>query len=178
MQGQGQKDRCERDKRGNEAKRTRKTWGMWRDEVNKRGRKEDERFASGIKGMESEKAKDSKGNEERSKWLFRGLVTACGYDSSRQTEASCVCVLEEGLWKQRWGGNSSPSRLWKIKEALHPQMHTHTHAYTTNTHNYASLARLTAEKSSVLCLTIWQVGCTDAALVDAVVRLSVCSWLE
>lgn len=104
-------------KEGTEATRTRKTWGVWWDEVNKRGRKEDERFASGMKEMESEEAKDSKGNEERSEWLFRGLVTACGYDSSRQTEASCVCVLEEGLWKQRWGGNSSPSRLWKIKEA-------------------------------------------------------------
>lgn len=47
---------------------------------------------SGMKEMEIEEPNDGK-EAERSKRPFRGLVTACGYDSSRQGRlCACVCV--------------------------------------------------------------------------------------
>lgn len=97
-----------------------------RDEVNKRGaRKEDERFVKRderkrewrsereAKGMKN-KASDCSGD-----WLQLVVMIAAGRGGELR-----VCT-GRGLVRAALRGNSSPSRLWKIKEALHSHTHTH-----------------------------------------------------
>lgn len=59
-----------------------------RDGANKEERKEDERESREQDERDGERR--SKENKERGVRLFQGLVTACGYDRSRQEGGSCV----------------------------------------------------------------------------------------